>query len=347
MKYAKYFSILVILVFVACGKSNDKSNYSDIITVRHAGADMPAYIYGNITENTFLIILHGGPGSSGLEYRIGTYAETLEKEMGVVYLDQRGQGMSQGSYNGDKNTPQEMAKDINALALVLKEKFGNDVKLFLMGHSWGGTLGSTVIANSDYQKHFKGWIEADGAHNFPLLYRSALRLFDTIGTEQIQLGNSADYWKKTIEKIRALDSTELDFNTMNQEAYTAEANLLADNVLAPINNDQAAKATGTLLYGNNILTSWFSGTATALSLEKNNLTNYSVSDKFLNIKIPTLLLWGRYDLVVPLELGYEAYNKIGSTDKELIIYEQSGHSPMNNEADKFAQDIINFVEKYK
>jgi pimeloyl-ACP methyl ester carboxylesterase len=53
--------------------------------------------------------------------------------------------------------------------------------------------------------------------------------------------------------------------------------------------------------------------------------------------------------VVPPALGYEAFNKVSTpnADKELIIYNSSGHSPMSNEPIKFANDIISFVERYK
>jgi len=60
---------------------------------------MPAYLYGNFDSKTFIVLLHGGPGGNGLEYRSGKYAEMLEEQFAMVYWDQRGQGNSRGNYH--------------------------------------------------------------------------------------------------------------------------------------------------------------------------------------------------------------------------------------------------------
>ncbi|MFK8046387.1 MAG: alpha/beta hydrolase, partial [Crocinitomicaceae bacterium] len=65
------------------------------------------------------------------------------------------------------------------------------------------------------------------------------------------------------------------------------------------------------------------------------------------ITIPSQFLWGKYDFVVPPAVGVDAYNRVSSVNKEIIIFEKSGHSPMSNEPVKFANSIIDFVELYK
>lgn len=146
--------LLVILDFSSCQKQ-DLSDLVDVLHVRRNNADMPAYIYGNATEKIFLIILHGGPGGSGLEYRIGQYKEDLEEKYAVVYWDQRGQGMSQGNFDQSDITIAEIVEDVEALAITLRHKYGQDIQLFLMGHSWGGTLGSAVLTTENYQDIFR------------------------------------------------------------------------------------------------------------------------------------------------------------------------------------------------
>jgi pimeloyl-ACP methyl ester carboxylesterase len=65
------------------------------------------------------------------------------------------------------------------------------------------------------------------------------------------------------------------------------------------------------------------------------------------IKIPSLIIYGKYDFVCPPILGQIMYNNISSTDKELIIYEKSAHSPMGHEIGKFKNDVTQFIETYK
>jgi len=56
---------------------------------------------------------------------------------------------------------------------------------------------------------------------------------------------------------------------------------------------------------------------------------------------------GKYDLVVPAELAQEAFDNLGSDDKGIYIFEQSGHSPMASEPDLFAEKVMKFINSHK
>ena len=188
-------SLLAILfATVSCSKeSEDLTALRETIFVRHKNADMPARIFGNASEKVFLIILHGGPGGSGLEYRVNTIRTEVEKNNAVVYFDQRGSGSSQGSYSEKDVSIDLMAEDVLALAKVIKAKYGQDSKLFLMGHSWGGALGPATLLKD--QNDFLGWIDVNGAHDFIGLYESYKIALPELADEQIALGNSVEYWE--------------------------------------------------------------------------------------------------------------------------------------------------------
>ena len=74
-----------------------------------------------------------------------------------------------------------------------------------------------------------------------------------------------------------------------------------------------------------------------------------LSDDLEKITIPSLLLWGRYDFVVAPTLGEEALVKLGTPeeDKSLIIFNDSGHSPMQEEPTLFMNALLDFIEQYK
>jgi len=138
--------ILLLLSFFSCSK--EETNLSDLnetFFVRHKNADMPVHVHGNGSQKVFLIILHGGPGGNGLGYRVNTIRTEIEKNNAVVYFDQRGSGSSQGNYSEEDVSVDLMAEDVLALVKVIKDKYGDDSKLFLMGHSWGGFLGPAVL----------------------------------------------------------------------------------------------------------------------------------------------------------------------------------------------------------
>ena len=99
------------------------------------------------------------------------------------------------------------------------------------------------------------------------------------------------------------------------------------------------------VFGNNSLTTKLSGGSTEQVIKtEHNSSSLSQVDRLPNITIPTLLLWGKYDFVVPPALGEQALQLIGSVDKELVIFENSGHSPMSNEETLFTEELNKFIE---
>jgi len=344
-------NFLMILSFGVSSCGNEKlADLSETIYIRRNGADMPARIFGNGSDKVFLIILHGGPGGDGFTYRLLDFAKNLEKHYALVYYDQRGQGMSQGHYSKDDVSVEEMVEDVGALAKVIKHKYGDDSQLFIMGHSWGGTLGSAVMI-TEKQHLFKGWIEVDGAHDIPQLNRALVRMIYEIGNDQIAQGNSSNFWLDAQKTASKVDTTKEDmdaFGDLNSIAHEAETHLEdADLINASDNKLSVAETFSALTSQTNGLTSLITGLSTQNILNEKGLETISLTDELYKIKIPTLLLWGRWDFVVPVDLGYSAYEKIGSTSKKLVIFEKSAHSPMANEPENFNAEVVNFIELHR
>lgn len=337
-----------ILFFLSCAKE-DLGDLNNILYVRHKGADMPAYIHGNASEKVFLIILHGGPGGSGLEYRSGSIKNEIEKSCAVVYFDQRGSGMSQGRYSEDGINIDIMAEDVVALVKVIQRKYGADSRFFLMGHSWGGTLGTATLLHGTNQNLFKGWIEVDGGHDLKQLYFENINYFKIVAEEQIAAQNNLAYWNGVSVKINQVDDTqynERDGDYMNEEAFKAEEILLSDMLLDSPREDFTSF--GNTVFRNNPLTTWWSGGNTNGVLSDQGIwENISYTNRLHEITIPSLLLWGKYDMVIPPKMGEDAYDNLGSDEKKFVLFERSGHSPMDNEADKFANEVIGFLDSNK
>ena len=341
MKTIIILFISIIFLFTACEKDNLSSSLEDVVYVKYKNAEMPAYIYGNGSDKIFLIILNGGPGGTGLEYRIGGIKD-LEEKYAVVYLDQRGSGMSTGNYSGQEITPALMAEDVLALVKVLKYKYGNDLKLFLLGHSWGGLLGSKVLLMD--QTPFKGWIEVDGGHNLKGLFDELLVRFPEIADEQITKGNSIDFWtnvKSTVSQITKEGYTDDNATVLNELAYKCEDYLRKDGILG--NQSEMNIDIINYVYEESFLISGVSAITINATLSY-ILTEIDYTKVLSTIKIPSLILWGKYDLVLPYKQGEEAYENIGSKQKTWVLFDKSGHSPMIDEYEKFEQEVITFIE---
>ncbi len=334
--------LLTIVTVFSCSKEENSSNLNETLFVRHKDADMPAYIHGNASENIFLIILHGGPGGIGLSYRSNTIKNDIEKECAVVYFDQRGSGMAQGSYSKDGINIDIMAEDVLALVKVIKKKYGDDSRFFLMGHSWGGTLGPATLLKD--QSDFLGWIDVDGAHNPKGMYTEYITNFRRVAVEQIEAENDIDYWESVIDLVNNVSEqyNKDDVSKLNREAFEAEYKLEKADV---INGNAESEENTILKY--NLLTLFWNTWNTQDILDQDLFQNISYADRLSEITIPSLVLWGRYDMVVPIQFAQDSYDNLGSSAKELVIFENSGHSPMFTEPDLFAQEVIEFINQNK
>ncbi len=341
--YSKAILLIVVLwTTFSCSKDENISNLNETLFVRHKNADMPAYIHGNASEKVFLIILHGGPGGIGLSYRTSTIKSVIEKTCAVVYFDQRGSGMAQGSYSKNGINIDIMAEDVLALAKVIKHKYGNDSRLFLMGHSWGGTLGPATLLKD--QSDFLGWIDVDGAHNSKNMYSEYIANFKRVASEQIEIGNDIDYWESVIDLVNNIDPEYniKDIYKLNSEAFIAEEKL--ENAKL-INNIEIED--NKIIFKYNILTLLWNMSKIQSILDENLFENVNYTDRLSEIKIPSLVLWGKYDMVVPPKFAQEAFDNLGSNEKKVVIFEKSGHSPMFNEPDLFANEVIQFINQNK
>lgn len=345
MNFSKFktgLALLVLLSIFSCSKEEmNLSNLNETIFVRHRQADMPAYVHGNASEKVFLIYLHGGPGGLGKEARINTMITEVEENNAVVYFDQRGSGNAQGTYSEEDVNIDIMAEDVLALVKVLRVRYGNDIKLFLMGASWGGTLGPATLLKE--QESFLGWIDIAGAHSpKDLYYEYPIRLQEK-ANEQIALGNSIAHWEGVLELLQNIDTSnynEEDGFKMNGKSHESENVLAQDMVInEPKFLDEDGVERGFTLRNN--------GQVLFHLTQKGLWQDVSFTDRLPDITIPSLVLWGKHDLVVPTSFAQEAFDQLGSINKELVIFERSGHSPLESEPVLFAEKVIAFINTYR
>jgi len=337
------FTLLALFNFSCSKEDFDLNDLDETFFVRHKNADMPAHVHGNGSEKVFLIILHGGPGGVGLGYRVNTIRSEIEKNNAVVYFDQRGSGSAQGNYSEDDVSIDLMAEDVLALAKVIKAKFGDDSKLFLMGHSWGGTLGPATLLKD--QDEFVGWIDVNGGHNHAGLYKEYQVILAQSANDQIALGNSVEFWQDVLDVVQNIDT---NFSVDNHLRLNTVANKV-DEILAQDNIINES----TIIFGDNpqrsngLLDLWNSGKIGRILDYQEGLNEVSYTDRLPEITLPSMVIWGRHDHVIPVKFAHEAFDNLGSLDKELYIFERSGHGPMNTEPDLFSEKVIEFINKYK
>jgi len=71
------------------------------------------------------------------------------------------------------------------------------------------------------------------------------------------------------------------------------------------------------------------------------LTSYPIRDRLSSIQCPTLIVWGRKDILVPIKDAYEFDRLIARS--RLLVYDDTGHVPMLERPERFNADLAAFL----
>ncbi len=340
--------IAVITVFFGC-KKQDISRLQDHFTLRNQGADMPIWVEGNLNSNAMVIFVHGGPGGDGQIYNtyLQEFSDKMESEFAMVYWDQRASGNSTGNFNSSKYNVETYVADLEKLIDVLKLRYGNARSIFILGHSWGGTLITAYAIDASRQAKIKGFIEVDGAHDFKSVDVLVNR-FKQIGNEQILLGNHVTEWNDIVDYCNQVDpnnATDEQITKLNGYGFTAEQYLVNAGFI--VNESGTVNIPKYQFNGSlHFPLSWWNSTITNKGMY-NELKNADYTAQMNAIKIPSLFLWGRWDMVVPRASGISGFVSCGAADKKYKEFDQSGHSPMINQMQDFVNELVPWVKARK
>lgn len=335
--------------FDGIGSSEDEYLY-----IYSEGAYLPVWIRGNTESGIFIVVIHGGPGGSSLPYRFYDSFEALEREYGVIYWEQRGSGSSQGNASVESLTTQEFTNDVGLVLDLLDALYEGEgskpvePSYFLLGHSCGGRIGTAFLLDGDNQARVSGWIEVDGGHDYvhgiPLSFEwMRTRIMDILAEPDLSYSDTR-YW----EKAREWYSSEGEVAKTGMwkhidYVHRADGYIHDPAVLDEFNRNHRgeivfASPSYYLAEGLNIV---------RVSRYYDFMT-FDYTPLLADITIPSLVLWGRHDGILPVELAYTTLEALGTpdADKSLHIFEESAHSPMLEEPEDFADVVSGFIETF-
>jgi pimeloyl-ACP methyl ester carboxylesterase len=70
----------------------------------------------------------------------------------------------------------------------------------------------------------------------------------------------------------------------------------------------------------------------------------SIIERYPSIRIPTLLIWGRHDRIVPLHLGYRLHDTIRGS--EFVVVDDCGHIPQEEKPQETLSAVERFVSQF-
>jgi proline iminopeptidase len=292
------------------------------LTIRGANESLP-----------LLLFLHGGPGSpqTGAQHK---YNAALEQHYLVVNWDQRGAGKS---YNPmiPKETMNvaQLIADAHELTLYLLERFGQS-KLFLMGHSIGAMLGML------FSKQYPELVQAHVAINLPVHRKLEEELSYDYVLERAEAVNNRKAMaalKKIGPPVNGIyDSTEglvvqrTWLTKLGGVTYRKNAMLININYMLSSHLNWREKL------------SFMKGFAFSADCLWNELCGINLFTLVPEVQVPVYIIMGRHDRIVQ-NLSEQYFEVLQAPQKELIIFEKSGHLALFEEPQHFNELMIHKV----
>jgi proline iminopeptidase len=158
------------------------NSIAELTKVRLGGQEQAIMLHGRSPDLPVLLYLSGGPGQSDLAYSRVLLAD-LAQDFIVVGWDQRGAGKSYAALDPTSDlTLDQAVADTIELTNYLRQRFDEE-KIYLMGESWGTTLG--VLAAQQRPDLYHAWVGSgqmvSQRETDRQLYRDVLALAERTG----------------------------------------------------------------------------------------------------------------------------------------------------------------------
>jgi len=339
------------LLLLACGSLAACGDAQDIFFVRQGDADLPVWLQGQRDADTYLFVVHG-LGASGKVYDWMPAFDALERRYGVVYWDQRSAGISQGNAAGDV-TVEQLVDDLGAVLTAVRDRY-HPRRLVMLGHSLGGGESQAFLRDPAHQQGIAGYVDVCGGRSLPESYRVvAARLKaegQRLAADTTLSQAERDQWTQMV----AFYDAHPEFPRDGPDRAT-HAKYVTD-VLALLGFD-LTKSTDEMygsLASHGVSDTFFGGfdvfaygQNTAAFMERFDTSTMDLTPADVStISVPALVLAGRFDFSVPVEVPQETFDAISpnSTLSRFVVLENASHWAMWDDPDGFSTAVTDFVD---
>jgi pimeloyl-ACP methyl ester carboxylesterase len=333
-KFSNYriFKLVIPLLLVLTGCENQSYlSGGDYFFLKNKGAVMPVWVRGNQESGVMLITVHGGPGGTGHAFVLSEAFRELEKDYAVLYWDQRFSGLSGGDPDKSTLTIDQFIEDLSQIVQLAHYKYP-DKKLFILGHSWGGGLSAAYLGRENNQSLFRGWIDVDGSVKDDIEEQEIRRWI----LERVPSHYDEDpaFWQFIIDWYN--EHPEPVYS--DEEPYLYVSALGGDAVAErnyPVSGLVFRSPFSLALYSNKVDQAMCDGIDFTAELNR--------------ITLPSLILWGREDGILPDTLADYTFNQLGTNvnDKQIVKIMNAAHSPQFDNPAEFSGSVKKFINRYK
>ena len=306
---------------------------AELTRVEIGGHDLAVMIRGHSVEDPVLLFLAGGPGGSELG-ALRRHASSLEEDFVVVTFDQRGTGKSYDQLEPTSTlTLDNAVSDVLEVTRYLRERFGED-QIYLVGQSWGTTLG--VLAVQQQPELF---------HAF-------------VGTGQMVSQRETDriFYEDTLAWAREAGNTGLVDRLTEigpppyEDVLGYESALSYEHDVYPYDHSPNSEGEGG--FSENLFVEEYSlpeqvhtlgAFMDVFTILYPQLQEIDFRVDATQLDVPVYLVQGRYEARGRSELAEEWFEMLEAPNKEMIVFETSGHRPLFEQPGLFHQVMTETV----
>lgn len=264
------------------------------------------------TNNTPVVILHGGPGSS--HYSLQDL-RVLAKDRPVIFYDQLGCGHSDRPEDTSLWTIDRFVEELEQV------RKGLSLNTFhILGHSWG-----TTLAAAYYIKHPEG-VKS-------IIFSSPCL--------------SAPRWAEDQEENRKLLPSDVqdtlrsceEQGKTESEEYKNATKIFNQHFVCRLNPYPEFLKKGAHMRNSDVYNVMWGPSEFHVT---GNLKNYDCTQQLGKFKLPTLYTCGRYDEATPVSTEY--FSKLTPNSK-FHVFEESAHLPYIEEPEEFIRVMSGFLNE--
>jgi len=286
------------------------------------------------TDNPILLFLHGGPGTAQISFSRKPQ-KRLEDEFIVVNWDQRGAGYSYSKsiVTGDMKI-ENFISDTEEIIRYLLKKFSKN-KLFLAGHSWGSYPGIKTA-----EKHPELLWAYIGIGQIINMKKGEELSYEYVLNEAEKRRNKKavnDLLKIGKPPYKDMKASEIQRNWL----YKFHGATVKSTTIKYILSNITWKDTSLSEF-----IKFIKGVVFSLKCLETEMININIEDDIKEIKIPVVLCEGRHDYNVPAVLAEQYLPVMPAEEKRIVWFEESGHLPNFEEAEKFCSVCIEIKHTY-
>jgi len=332
--------VLFAVALVACGSSPLDAGITGSCSAKIRserwvdvdGARLYLLLRGNRCRTPILLLLHGGPGAAERPlFRL--YDHALEKKFLVAYLDQRGAGRSWDREADPKElTIARHVKDLEQVVAHLRRSHP-DRPLILIGHSWGSALG--LIFAAEYPEDIRAVIAVNPLVNMRASQKAQIDFVRAHARRRDDDSSLAE-----LEKIGPPPFTGPEMLAMQKLVgrfggeFHNRPSFLKATLLGMLKGYETLPGLRRLIEANE----------SSVAAMADELAGLKLDAQTTPLKVPLLLMVGRYDHILPPEEAIAFGRSQRSTTVETIWFEGSAHNIPFEQPEAFVAAVTRYAE---